>query len=349
LALSEPLPDGTFGALLCESATDDWSKVSELLTVISPSIRIAAVEPVLPPSSVPQPDTVAVPSDTSPPHTEWSPPELTWDGPERWYSQPAGFFRVRLPQDWVIEERVRNRVADRDFDSLKDPTGQFVVICSRHGSPVSSTDRVLTRFAGLKLGQEKSKRSEVRYLTVGEAPAVRLSYLTEQTPPRSVTRTGFVMKNQFFVINTVAPGEAGTGDLPSNLQQLLDTLEFLPNAPVDLFYGPMGKQLLDIKALEGLTEDYGITVFEGGAVIDNRVEHLNVAFPIDQLGHPVMTGCEGFLNSDPEKRQQMGEPLTGEIIISDYRLCLQLFEGGFLIQDPLQQRVVQGIHKKRPR
>jgi hypothetical protein len=115
------------------------------------------------------------------------------------------------------------------------------------------------------------------------------------------------------------------------------------------FYGPLGAELLDYKSLAGLTEDFGITVYEHGAVIHDMVQHLDTAFPIGNTKYPVMAGCQTFLDSDPAKKEQMGDPISGQIIIADYRLCLQLFEGGFLIQDPLQKLVLQGIHQRRNR
>lgn len=347
LAFTDPLVDGTSAGVQCEAGTDDWNRISDLLKAITPSIRIAPDAPTKPTTEMP----VSVPSagetPTSEPDFVWSAPELTWDEPERWYVQPAGQFRIRIPDGWVVEEGVRNKVADADFDSLKDPTGKFVMICCRKGSSVSSAERVLIRFAGMKLYQEKSLRTKVSFFSVGDAPAVRLAYFTKQTPAAAISRTGFVMKNMFFIINTVAPEEAGLESLPANLQEILDTLEFVPDPPSEPLFGPLGKQLVDFKTLEGLTEDFGITVFERGAVIHDMVHHLDIPFHIHEPGHPVMAGCEKFLNSDPEKQQHMGEPLTGEMIVSDYRLCLQLFEGGFLIQDPLQQHIFLGTHPRR--
>ncbi len=347
LAFNDPLIDGTSAAVQCEAGTDDWNRISDLLKAITPSIRIAPDAPSQPTTEMP----ASVPSTGETPESEpdfvWSAPELTWDEPERWYVQPAGQFRIRIPDGWFVEEAVRNKVADADFDSLKDPTGQFVMICCRNGSSVSSADRVLTRFAGMKLYNEKNRRSQVSFLTVGNAEAVRLAYFTKQTPSSAITRTGLVFKNTFFIINTVAPEEAGLESLPTNLQAIMETLEFVSDPPVEPPIGPLGRQLGDFKTLAGLTEDFGITVFERGAVVHDMVNHLDIPFPVHELGHPVMTACNGFLNSDPEKRQHMGQPLTGEMIVSDYRLCLQLFEGGFLIQDPLQQEVFMGMHPRR--
>jgi hypothetical protein len=348
LALSLPLSDGTYAAVVCEAPVNTWARVVELLPTIKQYVRVAPVDND---DSISAGDgSGTIPESTaSEPEATWTPPPLTWDGPERWYEQPAGYFRIRLPDDWFVEEGVRNLAADPDFDSLKDPTGEFVLICSRTGNSCSIADRILTRFAGLKLGLEHCDQSHVGFLTLGDAPAVRMHYMTRQDPRKAISRMGFVYKNQFFVINTVAPAEAGLSPLPSNLQELVDTMEFIPDASPDSFYGPMGQELLDYKTLSGLTEDFGITVYEQGAVVHDMVQHLDTPFPIDKPGHPVMAGCEAFLNSDPEKREQMGEAITGEIIISDYRLCLQLFEGGFLIQDPLQRRVLQGVHKRRDR
>lgn len=347
LAFTDPLMDGTSAAVQCEAGTDDWDRISDLLKAITPSIRIAPDAPSQPTTEMPAsvPSTGETPK--SEPESVWSAPELTWDEPEHWYLQPAGQFRIRIPDGWFVEEGMRNKVADADFDSLKDPTGKFVMICCRKGSSVSSAERVLTRFAGMKLYQEKSSRTAVSFFSVGDAQAVRLAYFTKQTPAAAISRTGFVMKNMFFIINTVAPEEAGVESLPANLQEILDTLEFIPDPPSEPLFGPLGKELVDFRTLPGLTEDFGLTVFERGAVIHDMVHHLDIPFHIHESGHPVMAGCEKFLNSDPEKQQHMGEPLTGEMIVSDFRLCLQLFEGGFLIQDPLQQQIFLGTHPRR--
>jgi hypothetical protein len=350
LALSHPLSDGTYAAVVCEAPADSWIQIAELLEPMRSQIRVAPqigkdATPVLTGS---EPETI-MESPMPEPELSWSPPPLTWNGPERWYTQPAGYFRIRLPDDWVVEERVLNLAADPDFDSLKDPTKQFVLICSRGGQSCSSADRMLMRYAGLKLAVEHCERSEVSFLTLGEAPAVRLRYMTSQDRPKAVSHLGFVYQNLFFVINTVAPPEAGLSELSPNLQELLETLQFLPDAMPESFYGPLGAELLDYKSLSGLTEDFGITVYEHGAVVHDMVQHLDTAFPTGNTKYPVMAGCQTFLNSDPAKREQMGDPISGEIIIADYRLCLQLFEGGFLIQDPLQKQVLQGIHVRRNR
>lgn len=350
LALSHPLSDGTYAAVVCEAPADSWIQIAELLEPMRSQIRVAPqigkdATPVLTGS---EPETI-MESPMPEPELSWSPPPLTWNGPERWYTQPAGYFRIRLPDDWVVEERVLNLAADPDFDSLKDPTKQFVLICSRGGQSCSSADRMLMRYAGLKLAVEHCERSEVSFLTLGEAPAVRLRYMTSQDPPKAVSHLGFVYQNLFFVINTVAPPEAGLSELSPNLQELLETLQFLPDAMPESFYGPLGAELLHYKSLSGLTEDFGITVYEHGAVVHDMVQHLDTAFPIGNTKYPVMAGCQTFLDSDPAKREQMGDPISGEIIIADYRLCLQLFEGGFLIQDPLQKQVLQGIHVRRNR
>lgn len=350
LALSHPLSDGTYAALVCEAPVDSWIQIAELLEPMRSQIRVAPqigknATPVLTGS---EPESIKE-SPLPEPESSWSPPPLTWNGPERWYTQPAGYFRIRLPDDWVVEEGVRNLAADPDFDSLKDPTKHFVLICSRAGQSCSSADRMLMRYAGLKLAMEHCERSEVSFLTLGEAPAVRLRYMTLQDPPKAVSRLGFVYQNLFFVINTIAPPDAGVSELSPNLQELLETLQFLPDVMPESFYGPLGAELLDYKSLSGLTEDFGITVYEQGAVVHDMVQRLDTAFPIGNTKYPVMAGCQTFLDSDPAKKEQMGDPISGEIIIADYRLCLQLFEGGFLIQDPQQKLVLQGIHQRRNR
>lgn len=349
-AMSEPLPDGRNAGLYCAARTEIWTNVAALLPPVLDAVRIAppiAIDQSRDGSRQPVDEADAAPPRTVSGQPAWTPPALSWNEPERWYQQPAGYFRIRLPDGWTVRPEMRNKVADPGFDTIVDPTDAYVLICARSGNSVDSADRVLPRYAAIKLGLEKYRRLQIQQLTMGDAPAVRLSYLTEQTAPRAVSRTAFVDRQRFFVINTVAPVEAGTDRLSPNLQEVLDTLEYLPNPASDTFYGPMGHPLKDLPTLAGLTKDFGITVYDNGAVVHDEMGRVDTAYPLDKPGYAIMSGCEAFMNADPVRRQQLGAALTGELIIADYRLALQLFEGGLLIQDPLQRKILQVTHARR--
>jgi len=140
----------------------------------------------------------------------------------RWYTHGRGDYRLRLPEGWKVIENTRNKLQDDDFDTLMDPTGQYILICAKVCEKTADADASLRRWLEVKRKQQQRWGPRAYRFTIAGAPAVRLIYLLPDSA-QVITRMSVAYGGRRYTINCVAPAATGLDYLPRPVAGLLGT------------------------------------------------------------------------------------------------------------------------------
>jgi|GEM_PF-6836021 len=158
--------------------------------------------------------------------TNWAEIERsTPPGSRRTYEHPTGLYTLRIPDDWTIREKQRNRVADPEFDSLVSQDGKLVIIVARKLVATTTPIGTLHTFRAEK---EREKREIPDSLTsqmllLSRVPAVRVGYASKSF---CIWRMAAVQQNQRIILNVVAYGHTNSRDFPKAASRILSSLEW---------------------------------------------------------------------------------------------------------------------------
>jgi hypothetical protein len=270
------------------------------------------------------------------------------------YAHPGGVYMLPLPTGWHVLPGMRNKVADRGSDTLKDASGKFVVIVRRQVDKVDKPEVVLHRWLSATMSVDKSlldpqfNNLRVSRVAFGALKGLRLTYAV--SGEQVISRMALANEGRWCVINTVSPAEYGTADFPAPIRELLNGLEALPIRRSESSGDStklLGKLLAQRDTLEGLTRDLGLTVYERGVVVHDHRRGIDQVVRVGGGEFPLLAGAEGFLRRDPALLPKLGEALTPEVAVFDCRVGVQIFRGGVVVHDPQESLIWQMDHPQR--
>ena len=216
-------PNGGLVALVCTAQKDSWKRFEPVFARMLGSVRPSqpdAVTSPLPPQGTPADGTgssapVAPPSGARPAY----PPVGM-----RCYVHGRGDYRFLYPATWDIQEKSARGEEDIDFDTLSDPTGRCVVVCSR------VRERLADEAAGLARWQAQQEQrfpaAHVSQLLIAGRPAIRVAHFDRSTG-MTIFRQSFVAQGCRYAITVYTQSAAGVDRLPDEVTKIFASIELL--------------------------------------------------------------------------------------------------------------------------
>lgn len=248
---------------------------------------------------------------------------------------PSKTFQLKATEGWGHVPNYRNKVADRDADTLVDSSQQIALTLMRHPNRITDARTAFGRWlAGItrSLTQPGMHDLRVERITLGGIQGWRVCYRLES--PLVISRLFLVHQGQGFILNAIYPSDFGQVELPRALDKLLNSLEVMPAADTSSD-APLGGERFRSLELEQHSRDFSIVAYERGVVLTDTVAKVEQVVRADQPVFNMHDNVASLLKDDPDLRNQLGKPTTPVIGVFDYRFNLQLYEHGVALHDPV--------------
>lgn len=255
------------------------------------------------------------------------------------YVHPSGEFRFNVTEGWGHIPNFRNKVADPDAETLVDDSQQIAVSIMKHVNEVTTPKTAFARWLGLisrSLDQPGIRHGlRIDNLQFGPATGWRISYRLDQ--PLVINRIFLTHDGRWFILNVIAPLDYGQAELPRPVVDLFNSLEFL--TPPQRTPPALGAARMKVPTLEQLSHDFSVTVYEQGAVIQDKIQGLEQVVRIGTERYHMQDNVANILKGDTVLLNALGAARTAPIGVFDYRFEVQIFEGGIAVHDPVSSVV----------
>lgn len=251
------------------------------------------------------------------------------------YVHPSGEFQFTATQGWGRIPNFRNKVADPDAETLLDDSQQIAISMMKHVNEVSAPKTAFARWLGLvsrSLDQPGLRRGlRIDNLQFGTGTGWRISYRLDS--PLVINRIFLTHNGRWYILNVIAPLEFGQAELPRPVVELFDSLEFL--TPPQLPPPALGAERMKVPTLEQLSNDYGLTAYEQGVVIQDKVHGVEQIVRVGTERYLMQDNVANLLKGDVVLLNALGPTRTAPIGVFDYRFEVQVFQGGVAVHDPV--------------
>ncbi len=251
------------------------------------------------------------------------------------YVHPSGEYRFTATQGWGRIPNFRNKVADPDAETLLDDSQQIAISMMKHVNEVSTPKTAFARWLGLvsrSLDQPGLRRGlRIDNLQFGTGTGWRISYRLDQ--PLVINRIFLTHNGRWYILNVIAPLEFGQAELPRPVIDLFNSVEFL--TPPQLPPPALGAERMKVPTLEQLSHDFGLTAYEQGVVIQDKVHGVEQLVRVGTERYLMQDNVANLLKGDVVLLKALGQARTAAIAVFDNRFEVQLFEGGVAVHDPV--------------
>lgn len=248
---------------------------------------------------------------------------------------PSKAFQLKATEGWGYVPNYRNKVADRDADTLIDSTQQIALSLMKHPNPIIDARTAFGRWlAGISRGLSQPGMRDLRVekLTLGRIQGWRVCYRLDS--PVVISRLFFVHQGQSYVLNAIYPVDFGQAELPRSVVELLNSLEFLKvdTAPDT---STLGVEKFRTAELEGLSKDFSLVAYERGVVLHDNVRKLEQVVRAEHPHFTMHDNVASLLKDDQAMREQLGKATSAVVALFDHRFNVQLYEHGVALHDPV--------------